>query len=350
MLSDVHYRDANNVAANGAASASNVVGVSLGELRYEDWFSGERSVVSFPDPASCSTTFYPSADKPVIALNGSVCFFAQEASRALLLSSEAVCSDLVKELHYTVLHDTNAAATILSVVADVVITDVPFDSKASLGVAMSQAFAVSFQSNKSAAASAANGNLVTRQRSGNPGYLMGMPVLYGVLNGSVMAELVQGFTLPIPSASMMCPTSIEGLDATAVAFGYDSITGCNLRFTRQQLKDFCCQGAGSACLDGAFTSDLQPSAFASSSGQPYFLNFKTGYVGIYGDADPLDSKQWLAMSYSAPVDERKWNDRTSTCSNIFSGTAAPTLCCIIRFDYLSCLDRFASAVPRELFR
>lgn len=43
-------------------------------------------------------------------------------------------------------------------------------------------------------------------------------------------------------------------------------------------------------------------------------------VGNYGDADPLDQSQWTAMGYSLPADERRWNDKTSTCSNMFNGT------------------------------
>lgn len=43
------------------------------------------------------------------------------------------------------------------------------------------------------------------------------------------------------------------------------------------------------------------------------------YVGIYGDADPLDPSQWLAATYSQPSDSRTWNDQTATCSNVYSG-------------------------------
>ena len=43
------------------------------------------------------------------------------------------------------------------------------------------------------------------------------------------------------------------------------------------------------------------------------------YVGIYGDADPLDPSQWAAMTYSVADDARTWSDATSTCSSMFNG-------------------------------
>lgn len=51
------------------------------------------------------------------------------------------------------------------------------------------------------------------------------------------------------------------------------------------------------------------------------INIASRYVGIYGNADPLDASQWLALA--APVIpvtglNRKWNDFTGTCSNMIT--------------------------------
>lgn len=43
------------------------------------------------------------------------------------------------------------------------------------------------------------------------------------------------------------------------------------------------------------------------------------YVGVYGDADPLDATQWSEIAYSDPLPTRIWNDKTSTCSGMYSG-------------------------------
>lgn len=48
-----------------------------------------------------------------------------------------------------------------------------------------------------------------------------------------------------------------------------------------------------------------------------FVGFRL--IGMYGDADPLDKDQWLQLSISFPTDTRQWNDKTSTCTNVFSG-------------------------------
>lgn len=46
--------------------------------------------------------------------------------------------------------------------------------------------------------------------------------------------------------------------------------------------------------------------------------YGTRYVGIYGDADPLDTTQWLEMDYSQPNPSRTWSETTATCSNMFT--------------------------------
>ncbi len=43
--------------------------------------------------------------------------------------------------------------------------------------------------------------LLCRVRSGNPGYLLGKPVLYGQLAGTVVNEYVTGFTVPTAMAA-----------------------------------------------------------------------------------------------------------------------------------------------------
>jgi hypothetical protein len=42
------------------------------------------------------------------------------------------------------------------------------------------------------------------------------------------------------------------------------------------------------------------------------------YVGNYGDADPLDQSQWTEVNYEASKDSRQWDDRLSTCHNMYT--------------------------------
>jgi len=69
--------------------------------------------------------------------------------------------------------------------------------------------------------------------------------------------------------------------------------------------------------------------FNVATGQYYVLSCNSylhctfplyrSYVGIYGDADPLDIAQWSQMTYTVPSDTRRWTEATSTCTNMFNG-------------------------------
>eukprot|EP00981_Chlorochromonas_danica_P014722 scaffold8708_cov179-Ochromonas_danica.AAC.3 len=277
-------RSASTLASSGAVTSSAVVGVSLSSVIHEDWQTGAQSdITSSFSSSSCTTT----ASSNSTALANDACFFTTTStSRTLLLTKTAVCVNFIKEVKYTIQHSNAAEGTITNVTAEVVVTDIPFDSS---GLLINQAFGASFQSVDSSGQSSSNGNLVRRERSGNPGYIMGRPVLFGNknLSANVINELVEGFMLPGP------------------------VLGCSLTFNRQQLKNFCCTGASGSCLDNADTSTLQTSPYVSNGGLPFFLNVSTGYIGIYGDADPLDVSQWFAMSSSVPTDSRAWSDRVN---------------------------------------
>ena len=71
-----------------------------------------------------------------------------------------------------------------------------------------------------------------------------------------------------------------------------------------------------------------------------FNSIHCSYVGIYGDADPLDAAQWSSMTYSVPSDTRTWNALTSTCSNMFNGELPFTKLCFIWF-HLFFFTRFS---------
>jgi hypothetical protein len=149
---------------------------------------------------------------------------------------------------------------------------------------------------------------------------MGAPVVYGFPNDSAtIKELVSGLTIPISPKSGSCPTNLAAVESTSTSFGYDSITGCSIHLNRQQFINFCCTGAPGSCLDNTANTMSGDSPYVAANGLAYFFNFTQGYIGIYGDADPLDIGQWFKIGYSIPADERQWNDLTATCSNAFSG-------------------------------
>jgi hypothetical protein len=81
-------------------------------------------------------------------------------------------------------------------------------------------------------------NAICRRRSGNPGYLMGFPVLFGALNSTALTILVaeNGLTLSsgvLPLATCPSESTPAGSQFSAgVRFGYDSSWGCSLSLNR----------------------------------------------------------------------------------------------------------------------
>ena len=57
---------------------------------------------------------------------------------------------------------------------------------------------------------------------------------------------------------------------------------------------------------------------ATSSDLSYRLN---GYIGTYGNADPLDISQWQEINIESPTaaSTRNWDDASGVCSNMYSG-------------------------------
>ena len=94
------------------------------------------------------------------------------------------------------------------------------------------------------------GNQVNRIRSGNPGYIVGRPVVYGYTNtsnGTKINELVDGMTVSLPSTASIsgdsrttCPTSSDVVGKLPVSFGYDVSTGCGIELNRYLVAVITC--------------------------------------------------------------------------------------------------------------
>ena len=52
---------------------------------------------------------------------------------------------------------------------------------------------------------------------------------------------------------------------------------------------------------------------------PHHLQPLHRYVGIFGNADPLDIAQWFSVATSVPTPTRRFDPRTGVCSNMFTG-------------------------------
>jgi hypothetical protein len=260
-----------------------MVNVKINSIFFEDISSQSTSEISSAwNTASCQTTYYDNSPHDVTDLS-SFCSFSSSGTKTLLAasSSPALCLGIVKSVSYSIHHDASSSATINSITADVILTDIPMTNDSEVSVSFHQSFAVKYASTNSASLSSENGNLVIRERSGNPGYQMGKPVLYGFLNGTnVISELISGLTVPVAGSSNVCPTNPSQILKTTTSFGYDSITGCLMNLNRQQLINFCCSGAPGSCLDNSDSSVTGSTPFSTSSGHPFFLNFTQGLVSL----------------------------------------------------------------------
>lgn len=339
--------DVDAASNTGTNYASNVVQVTIGSIFYEqlndtmlynvttDWMEN-----------ACHTKAHNSAAS-WIATTDNACRFAIEG-RDPYTPNLPVCQNMVKSVAYTVTHDGDAAGTITKVVADVVIADVqrethhfstteqPYTAafNQTVGSMITQKFSVTFKGAYTGTASSSNANLVERARSGNPGYLMGKPVLFGASttdssSNTYIAQTVEGVQVPSPitkfdpadSASFgkgKCPELYGKTSLESIAFGYDMSSSCTLELTRQQLEGLCCRGS-TYC--SSTYSDVAP-LYTDSTGEPYFFsNVSAGYVGIWGNSDPLVTSQWTEVNVRTSSAVRDWDKYTGICTGMASGIA-----------------------------
>lgn len=312
-------------SADGTIANGEKTKVELKEVKYIDPNSGvvtdvELSVVT---SINCPTQF--------VATSGdydnypSQCRFGTYSA-----SPNNTCLNIVKSVKYVVQTAKDSVGTINNVYAYITITDQAFDSV--IAKSMVQSFMLSFgDTGLGTSISNDEGNKNIRTRSGNPGYIVGAPLLWGTSNMdsvSYINEITEGLRIPaavalspnenLASVSSLdnCPTNSEESSDVAVPFGYDISSGCSMKLTKSELKAICCTG-NTNCA-GSYSSN-----YSSSEGLPIFLNVsdfvKGMWVGQYGNADPMDSTQWLSISSPSSLTSRIWDEAASTCRNMYSG-------------------------------
>lgn len=190
--------------------------------------------------------------------------------------SNCICSGVVHEVHYTVI--TNPDETVLiSVYADLVV------GMTSICNVM-QTFSISFQS-----------NTVVRARSGNPGYLPGLPLLFKSTAAS--ADLVT-LKLGGVNADGMCTTEGNAYylaTSPVLAFRRELIYTCFQTFTYTQLKQYCETNTG-------------------NSGADFFaLKSLPAYIAMFGNADPTNIDDFLQLNITAGS-TNVWDETQAACN------------------------------------
>merc|ERR1719235_1732926 len=127
------------------------------------------------------------------------------------------------------------------------------------------------------------------QRSGQPGYRPGMPLLAGRLVGpgpdpevkNAIAERAGGLAVAGAAIGGAC---LGG--AKSVKFGYDSVSACSVKLTRAELRVACdAQGTNDDSPDTTLFSYFQPQPLAGH-------NVSDTHIGIFGDASSILLNDW----------------------------------------------------------
>jgi hypothetical protein len=345
------------------ADSSNTVPITISKMVHTDFYTGVETDVTdmwTADNSTCATKLYGSFDAyntGTVANGGGLNENCTSSSLTFgTTRNSPICLGFVTYVLYSISHEQATNGAISSVSAVVKFTDLPLVSNSTVNsentnpvtnsVFVSQAFGATF-SDEGAGTSAHNnddGNVVNRTRSGNPGYIIGRPVLFGFsaisdVNDTVISERVEGMYITGPvlntvkspadfsltatvgssigvrsgvSAKTTCPSVSDSKSAQTISFGYDIATGCTLQLNRVGLK--------SLCSSPSTSNYVNPETLL-----PYFLDFTNGSIGIFGNADPLDVSQWLSIAKTtasttdAYTGSVLWDDATSTCTGFPTG-------------------------------
>lgn len=153
-------------AFTGVADSTDVVGVTLTSVIFQDYSTGAQyNVTSTWTANGCQTSAFTDAGGSTAydnSIDTNICSSSSAATKALMKQSSAMCAGFIKEVFYTVTHDSDAAASISGVTASVVITDIPMTVDDTDAVGVTQAFGVDFFSAYTGDVSSDNGNLVKR--------------------------------------------------------------------------------------------------------------------------------------------------------------------------------------------
>lgn len=166
---------------------------------------------------------------------------------------------------------------------------------------------------------------VSRSRSGNPGYRVGLPLLaatckrydgsdncasFDTSPGLSPFATVQGIR---PDGSCVLKNDGKAGQDKEIRFGEDAIFGCSVSYTRQQLASICRAGAATGFMDL-----IQLLPFGRLGG-------RWTHLAAFGDLQKIEAMDWIAVpalqgSKSLEFDESTSSKAsTSTCKDAVVG-------------------------------
>jgi hypothetical protein len=148
----------------GAWTPSEMVNVQLDQVYFEDISTGGVSeITSSWNNNHCATKAYIPSTLSALQ-QPSTCSYSSTTTKTEFLASSArlFCLGMVKSVDYTVTHDTTAEAAVTSVVATVLLTDIPMNTMSNESTQFHQSYGIKFNSVNANGLSTNNGNLVKR--------------------------------------------------------------------------------------------------------------------------------------------------------------------------------------------
>ncbi|TMW56232.1 hypothetical protein Poli38472_008880 [Pythium oligandrum] len=250
---------AQNPSVSSASQTSRLVAIEV-QLQQRELETQTTTILSIPYRA-----YYPS---PQFMTDGTT----------------ATCQGALLGVEYTIYHNgkghierATALLTIGNVSLDGANTKTPFTTE--------QSFRTTFQSTATITRSLEKGNLVSYDRSGNPGYLLHHPVRVGVMATStesasqgvkVVSEMASGLSLP---GLGDCNEILSLGSSLPVLFGEDMQVTCTLSLTASDFRSLCERN----------TPLLE------------VLRLNFTHAASFGNSDPMLIDEWLEIEYDAPT-------------------------------------------------
>ena len=203
--------------------------------------------------------------------------------------SDNACHYVPVEVKYEIVHD-GEGILLNNLAAEITLSTI-------FSLNDSNPFAVDFSSSVKFYSSA-DEKLEFRQRSGNPGYIIGSPVVAGVEEGSASTlainQLIHGLQMPSQGAGGICSLG----SSQEILFGVNSQSTCVTYMTLAELTSFC--NSNEISIYGAHP-------FGNAT-----------HVGSFGNAHWANMWEWIELGKGSSVTTlptRTWNGASFTCSN-----------------------------------
>ncbi|KAJ3031430.1 UNVERIFIED_CONTAM: Tectonic-3 [Siphonaria sp. JEL0065] len=217
-------------------------------------------------------------------------------------ATSATCSNVVTTLDYTFTYSVSSGT--VTIVSVSVVAGFTNFNLASLSGSVMQSFSISW--------TPANASPLVK--SGNPGYILGKPILFGTLL-TVPIQAIAYFpakanTLTLPQdvlANGVLGCAATPADRARITFGEDLLTGCTLYFSFSDLSTGNCANV----RNQAYTA-LTGGGLGTSKVD--LINM----VGKFGNSSQIHVNEWISVIEDSVGDNSQPATNPGTCSSVLT--------------------------------